>query len=134
MRFDFLFISTCVILKYCINCRKRPTICMVKTVSIDLNEMPREGRSDSESNTNANGRDHVNISYFSYSLNTFKWTQFFSHQIALEIITDFCENSTIHGIHYFTEPKRHWVERYGLFDAKKTMFTCINVGASFAFL
>lgn len=41
---------------------------MVKTVSIDLNEVPREGQSDLENNMNANGRDHVNISYFSYSL------------------------------------------------------------------
>lgn len=56
-------------------------------------------------------------------------TRFFSHQIALEIITDFCENSTVHGVHYFTEPKRHWVERYGLFDTKKNN---VNIEVSFA--
>lgn len=49
---------------------------MVKTVSIDVNEVPMEGQSDTENNTNENGRDHVNISYFSHSLkylNAFKY-------------------------------------------------------------
>ncbi|XP_031635399.1 uncharacterized protein LOC116348514 [Contarinia nasturtii] len=32
-------------------------------------------------------------------------------QVAIAILKEFCSNSTVHGIRYFTEPKRHWIER-----------------------
>lgn len=33
------------------------------------------------------------------------------------IFSEFCTNSTIHGIRYFTERKRHWTERWWIFTS-----------------
>lgn len=29
-----------------------------------------------------------------------------------EVFQDYCKTSSVHGVKYFTEPKRHWIERY----------------------
>lgn len=37
----------------------------------------------------------------------------------MNILNEFCSHSTVHGVRYFTEPKRHWIERYEfLFSTK----------------
>lgn len=33
-------------------------------------------------------------------------------QVDQNIFNDFCQNSTIHGVKYFTGRKRHWIERH----------------------
>lgn len=33
--------------------------------------------------------------------------------MVLSAIEEFCSNTSVHGIRYFTEKKRHWIERYG---------------------
>lgn len=33
-------------------------------------------------------------------------------KVAHTILKEFCSNSTVHGVRYFTEQNRHWVERF----------------------
>lgn len=46
-----------------------------------------------------------------------KWiftANLWNFQAAWALITEFCANSTVHGVRYFTEAKRHWSERCGI--------------------
>lgn len=43
------------------------------------------------------------VSMFSHSL--------FRFQAAWALIVEFCSNSSIHGVRYFSERRRHWTER-----------------------
>lgn len=39
---------------------------------------------------------------------------FISFQVAWTLITEFCADSSVHGVRYFTEKERHWSERCGI--------------------
>lgn len=47
-------------------------------------------------------------------------------QTALVQFEEYCANSTIHGVRYFGEKKRHWMERYNysLLPLQTSNFKC----------
>lgn len=34
-----------------------------------------------------------------------------NNQMIWKVLSEFCDHSTIHGVRYFTELRRHWTER-----------------------
>lgn len=73
--------------------------------SIDLNDVSNKSETHEEKYEVEIETVNSNPEVESDSIST-------ASQTIRSIIVEYCLNTTIHGIQYFVEPKRHWIERY----------------------
>lgn len=94
--------------------RKRGELRILGAISLDLN-----GISDGATLDELDEKKQINVKllplllFFELSQTSkFYFLSIFDfHQVIHEILKEFCANSTVHGVRYFTEQKRHWTER-----------------------